>query len=284
MNSRLDDMSPSSFPYVSLLRVYEPLDAFDDSQQLAIMGQRSRERHLTEQLDHQASIRRVTRNVSDPFPHNVTDLIRVLHFPGTDGATSAFYCPNQLTVRAALAADSLDQSLRAPLVDVLLPPAAREAQQTRLDPDMIADSVGKLHTRSATWGVPFAWFVLIHEDDLTEVIEDDGRVLTVRVSVRVDECLNRARHAIARLAISAPELDLLDELTDLTDWLELFRKDGVLELDYGSVADLVFPDESPHDVRLGIESLAESDMTGAAASYRRLASRWIPIRQLARAS
>jgi hypothetical protein len=50
------------------------------------------------------------------------------------------------------------------------------------------------------------------------------------------------------------------------------------------VADKVYPDDSPMDIRLGIECLAEGDMTGAAAAYRRLASRWIPIRQLARAS
>ena len=38
------------------------------------------------------------------------------------------------------------------------------------------------------------------------------------------------------------------------------------------------------DLRLGIESLSESDMTGAAASYRRLSSRWLAVRQLARAN
>jgi hypothetical protein len=79
-------------------------------------------------------------------------------------------------------------------------------------------------------------------------------------------------------------MNLLDELTTLTEWLEEFHPDSMVELDYGSVADRVFPDESPTDVLLGIECLAEGDMTGAAAAYRRLASRWIPIRQLARAS
>lgn len=272
------------FPYVSFLRVYEPLDAFSDAQQLSILGQRSRERRITEELDKEQSLRRLLRTVSDPFPHHEADLVRVLHFPMVSGTTAPYYCPNQLAVRTTLAAESLDASFRGPLVDVLVPEAAREAQQARLDPDTFADSVAKLHTRSATWGVPFAWFVLIHEDDLTEVIEDGGKVSTVRVSVRIDECIDRGRKAVAQLAVGAPELDLLEELTDIIEWLEIFRRDAVVEVDYGSVADRVFPDESPMDVRLGIESLAEADMTGAAASYRRLASRWIPIRQLARAS
>ncbi|MHA7190153.1 hypothetical protein ACX80N_07670 [Arthrobacter sp. MDT2-16] len=272
------------FPYVSYLRVYEPLDAFSDAQQLAMLEQRVRERTLTEAIEHEQSLRRILRSVSDPFPHHEPDLVRVTHFPGASGTTAPYYCPNQLAVRTTLAAESLDQSLRGPLIDVLVPEAAREAHQARLDPDTFADTVARLHTRSATWGVPFAWFALIHEDDLTEVVEDDGRVSTVRILARIGDCIDRGRRSVAQLAIGAPEMDLLDELTEIVEWLEIFRRDAVVEVDYGSVADRVFPDDSPMDVRLGIESLAEADMMGAAASYRRLASRWIPIRQLARAS
>ncbi|MHA7280868.1 hypothetical protein ACX80H_14085 [Arthrobacter sp. MDT2-2] len=272
------------FPYVSYLRVYEPLDAFSDSQQLAILEQRGRERELTEAIEHEQSLRRILRTVSDPFPHHEPELVRVTHFPSLNGTTAPYYCPNQLAVRTTLAAESLDQSLRGPLIDVLVPDVAREAHQARLDPDTFADSVAKLHTRSATWGVPFAWFALIHEDDLTEVVEDDGRVTTVRITARIGDCIDRGRRSVAQLAIGAPEMDLLDELTEIVEWLEVFRRDAVVEVDYGPVADRVFPDDSPMDVRLGIESLAEADMMGAAASYRRLASRWIPIRQLARAS
>ena len=273
-----------TFPYVSYLRVYEPLDAFDDGQQLAILDQRSRARHETEVMERSDAVRRLVRAVSDPFPHTSTDLVRVLHYPGHEGNTRRLYCPNQLAVRTSLAAESLGESIRGPLVDVLLPAVAREAHAARIDPDSFADSLARLHTRSATWGVPFGWFVLLHEDDHAEVVEDEGRVQTVRLSAPVTQCVQRARHATAALALAAPELDLLDELTELTAWLEIFSDDAVLELDYGPVAELVYPDDSPSDVRLGIESLAEGDMTGAAASYRRLANRWIPIRQLARAS
>lgn len=271
-------------PYVSYLRVYEPLEAFSDAQQLIILEQRGRDREALEAVEHQQSLHRVTRPVSDPFPHHEPELVRVTHFPSLNGGTSPYYCPNQLAVRTTLAAESLDQSLRGPLIDVLVPEAAREAHQARLDPDTFADSVARLHTRSATWGVPFAWFALIHEDDLTEVVEDDGRVLTVRVTARIADCIDRGKRSIAHLALGAPEMDLLDELTELMEWLGIFRRDAVVEVDYGTVADRVFPDDSPMDVRLGIESLAEADMLGAAASYRRLATRWIPIRQLARAS
>jgi hypothetical protein len=272
------------FPFVSYLRIYEPLEAFSDAAQLTILQQRSRGRAETEKLERGDSMRRITRTVADPFPHRTADLVRVLHYPNADGAPSAYYCPNQLAARTTLAAESLGQSIRGPLLDILLPEAATAAHQARLDPDGFADSMAKLHTRAATWGIPFSWFVLIHEDDLTEVIEDDGRVRTVRVTAAVHQAVERARYAVASLAIAAPELDLLEELTELAEWLGTFHRDAVLEVDYGLVAERVFPDESPSDIRLGIESLSDGDMTGAAAAYRRLASRWIPIRQLARAS
>jgi hypothetical protein len=115
-------------------------------------------------------------------------------------------------------------------------------------------------------------------------VEADGHIVTVRIRATIAEALERVRYAVAHLALAAPDLDMLEDLTQLTEWLELFHPDSVAELDYGAVADRVYPDDSPLDVRLGIECLAEGDMTGAAAAYRRLASRWIPIRQLARAS
>ena len=68
------------------------------------------------------------------------------------------------------------------------------------------------------------------------------------------------------------------------EWLDGFDDGAAVALDYGQVAEAVYPDDSPSDLRLGIECLAEADLTGAAAAYRRLASRWLPIKQLARAS
>jgi hypothetical protein len=106
----------------------------------------------------------------------------------------------------------------------------------------------------------------------------------VRLAAPIAQCIDRSRYAAASLAIAAPGLDLLEELTEITEWLETFSLAAIVELDYGEVAHLVFPDDSPGDVRAGIECLVEGDMTGAAAAYRRLAARWIKIRQLARAS
>ena len=256
-----------------------------------------------------ASLGRITRPGGDPFPTGRTDLVRVVAAPRsqteasaartrrngrrrvpTPGSGSAaqperlLYCPSQLVLRAGLAANALMEGIHGPLAQLLIPEEQRERHQERIDEARAHDGLGRVHTRASTWGIPFSWFCLFQESDPTDVVESEGRIVTVRIRATISEALERVRYAVAHLALAAPDLDMLEDLTQLTEWLELFHRDSVVELDYGAVADKVYPDDSPMDVRLGIECLAEGDMTGAAAAYRRLASRWIPIRQLARAS
>ncbi|MGM9472913.1 hypothetical protein ACS5PJ_13010 [Pseudarthrobacter sp. YS3] len=208
--------------------------------------------------------------------------------PGTEGGPAGppvlLYCPSQLVLRAGLAANALMEGIHGPLAEMLIPEEQRDKHQERIDQVKARDGSIRVHTRASTWGIPFSWFSLFMDTDRKDVVESGGRILTVRVWAPITEAIERARYAVAHLALAAPDLDMLDDLAQLTEWLEQFHVQSMVELDYGAVADKVYPDESPMDIRLGIECLAEGDMTGAAAAYRRLASRWIPIRQLARAS
>jgi hypothetical protein len=290
----------AGLPFSSTLRVYEPLDAFPEEQRAAIKsaGERAVSRAAVENAELLASLGRITRPGGDPFPTGRTDLVRVTRAPGVpveengkegseeetaDGVT-LLYCPSQLVLRAGLAANALIEGIHGPLAELLIPEEQRDRHQERIDLVNARDGITRVHTRASTWGIPFSWFSLFLESDPQDVVEAGGRILTVRVWTPISDALDRVRYAVANLALAAPDLDMLDDLTQLTEWLELFHADSMVELDYGAVADKVYPDDSPMDVRLGIECLAEGDMTGAAAAYRRLASRWIPIRQLARAS
>jgi hypothetical protein len=289
----------AGLPFSSTLRVYEPLEAFPEEQRKAIQeaGARAASRAAVENAELLASLGRITRSGGDPFPTGRTDLVRVTTAPapvaGSDSEPSAdgagaepvlLYCPSQLVLRAGLAANALMEGIHGPLAELLIPEEQRDKHQERIDQVKARDGSTRVHTRASTWGIPFSWFSLFMESDHKDVVESGGRIVTVRVWAPITEALERARYAVANLALAAPDLDMLDDLAQLTEWLEMFHVDSMVELDYGAVADKVYPDESPMDIRLGIECLAEGDMTGAAAAYRRLASRWIPIRQLARAS
>jgi hypothetical protein len=286
----------AGLPFSSTLRVYEPLDAFPEEQRAAIQaaGARSASRAAVENAELLASLGRITRSGGDPFPTGRTDLVRVTTAPAAPAAGTSdddadadpvlLYCPSQLVLRAGLAANALMEGIHGPLAELLIPEEQRDKHQERIDQVKARDGSIRVHTRASTWGIPFSWFSLFMEADHKDVVEAAGRILTVRVWAPITEALERARYAVANLALAAPDLDMLDDLAQLTEWLETFHVESMVELDYGAVADKVYPDESPMDIRLGIECLAEGDMTGAAAAYRRLASRWIPIRQLARAS
>lgn len=285
----------AGLPFSSTLRVYEPLEAFPEGQRESIRaaGERAVSRAAVENAELLASLGRITRSGGDPFPTGRTDLVRVTSVAGSgkdaddDGAAAdevLLYCPSQLVLRAGLAANALMEGIHGPLAELLIPEAQRDRHQERIDAVKARDGSVRVHTRASTWGIPFSWFSLFMEQDRKDVVEASGRILTVRVWASITDALERARYAVANLALAAPDLDMLDDLAQLTEWLEQFHVGSMVELDYGAVADKVYPDESPMDIRLGIECLAEGDMTGAAAAYRRLASRWIPIRQLARAS
>jgi hypothetical protein len=302
----------AGLPFSSTLRVYVPLEAFPEGQREAIRaaGARAASRAAVENAELLASLGRITRAGGDPFPTGRTDLVRVTSAPGvtphsgpqagTSGGGAAagsggesrqagaervlLYCPSQLVLRAGLAANALMEGIHGPLAEMLIPEEQRDKHQERIDQVKARDGSIRVHTRASTWGIPFSWFSLFGEGDHKDVVESGGRILTVRVWAPITEAMERARYAVANLALAAPDLDMLDDLAQLTEWLEMFHVSSMVELDYGAVADKVYPDESPMDIRLGIECLAEGDMTGAAAAYRRLASRWIPIRQLARAS
>ncbi|MET3923310.1 hypothetical protein [Arthrobacter sp. UYEF20] len=302
----------TGLPFSSALRIYEPLEAYPADQQdtLRTAGARGASRAAVENAELLASLGRITRAGGDPFPTGRTDLVRVVAAPppggtahpapsaagaGTEAGTGAapsdggapdrlLYCPSQLVLRAGLAANALMEGIHGPLAQLLIPEEQRDKHQERIDEVRAHAGLGRVHTRASTWGIPFSWFCLFQESDPTDVVESEGHIVTVRIRAGIREALERVRYAVAHLALAAPDLDMLEDLTQLTEWLELFHPGSVVELDYGAVADKVYPDDSPLDVRLGIECLAEGDMTGAAAAYRRLASRWIPIRQLARAS
>ncbi|WP_434617124.1 hypothetical protein [Arthrobacter sp. A5] len=271
----------TSLPFVSSLRIFSPMKSF------TTLEQRYIEEHLLPDQSRSSvdvqeladSLGRVTRGNGDPLPTAAADRIRTLQLV-EDGPL--LYSPGQMVIRSSEAVSEFHRGHTAQLANLLVPERFWEPHQRRTEES--PGHQGPHFTRISTWGIPFSWFVLVTEADRTEVVESGGHILTVRIQVPLSIGIKRAEACIAMLEETAAELDLYDELDSVNHWLNDFHAESVLELDYGPVADRVYPDDSPMDVRLGLECLAEGDLTGAAAAYRRLATRWIPIRQRARAS
>ncbi|ALV46610.1 hypothetical protein MB46_15035 [Arthrobacter alpinus] len=268
-------------PFVSSLRVYLPREAYDPAEFTYLQSRLEPEQNAisVDAGELADSLGRVSRKHPNPLPTADGDRVRVLSM-GVD--EPKLYAPNQVVARSIASAAELITGHMEQLASLIL-----SQEEWTLDVARASTSHHlemPLQTRSSTWGIPFSWFVLVYANDRMEVVEASGRILTVRIQVPLTTALGRAERTLRMLATMAPDLDLFTELTDLLHWLSGFSDVGVVELDYGPVANRVHPDDSPADVHMGLQCLAEGDFTGAAAAYRRLANRWMPIRQLARAS
>jgi hypothetical protein len=275
--------------YQSELRVYQPLAAFPDAVQ-AEYQQASR--RTCEETEGEAALRarrRLLRDATDPFPHG-RDLVRVMRVPADPDhpqAVSEYFCPDEMALRCELAVEQLADSMRPQIFSLLVPEAARQANVQRLADRLDVDDVQGLqhvHTRTAVWGVPASWFALVRGEDTVTVLGEAAAPAAVRISVPLALAMERARHAAVVLSLHAPEMDLLNDLAVLVAWLESFHPDSRVELDYGGLARLVWPDDSPFDVRTAIEALEAGDPETAVVANHRMVRRWLPIRQLGRAS
>lgn len=283
------------------LRVYEPLSAFPDDVQAGFQRARHLSRAQVEEASRRRSRARLVRDVTDPFPHG-EDLVRVLRVPAADPdgpadgsgpGVSEFFCPEELGLRAELAAVQLEDSMRPATFALVVPPAARQANLERVarqaERTGLFDQVDpqqqlQVHTRTAVWGVPAGWFTLFGTDDPVEVTREDSEVTGARMTTSGAAALERARRAAVVMSLHAPDLDLLDDVTALVSWLQEFHPDAHVELDYGGLAAFVWPDDSVFDVQTAIDSLEEGDMSTAVLANHRMVKRWLTVRQLGRAS
>ena len=280
------------------LRVYEPLAAFPDDVQAGFQRARHLSRAQVEETARRRSRSRLVRDVTDPFPHQ-DDLVRVLKVPAVDAdgqpgaGVSEFYCPEEMALRSELAAVQLEGSMRADTFSLAVPEAARQANLERLaaraERSGMFDQVDQdeqlqVRTRTAVWGVPAGWFTLFGREDPVEVERAEAEVVGARMTTSLTAALERGRRAAVVLSLHAPDLDLLDDVTSLVAWLQSFHPDAHLELDYGPLAALVWPDDSVFDVQTAIDSLEEGDMSTAVLANHRMVRRWLAVRQLGRAS
>ncbi|GAB2895879.1 hypothetical protein [Neomicrococcus lactis] len=188
---------------------------------------------------------------------------------------------------------SLDDFLRehsasAPITDETLgaETPAEEAEQ-----DSAAFGEG-LYSQQSTWGIPTTWFWLIDPVEDVTVVEAthdpqlglNGDITGARVLVPMSQALARLTYTAASMALHAPQVDLFDDLTDLSRWLGRFSRDSIVEVDYGKLAQYVWPDDSSRDLRDWLEAIEDKDVTTATLAYRRYMSRWLSVRGIARSN
>jgi hypothetical protein len=270
-------------PYLTHLRVFEPV---------AHLPGPVRERWLRYaearpgrgELEGAAfadSVRRLAARPPVPLPpRESTDALLI----DVDG--ELYVCPQQPRLQAWQGIGTAEALVGAAMLGEVVPASLREQAVADLAAHAGSGGEVRLFTRTSTWQVPLAWFVLFDGGE-RQLRLDDERSLRYRTSMA------RARRRCARGLRTAREhlgdTDVADDLEVLGRWLEDFDPRSLVELDYAGLVDLLGDaslrgDDSAADVADGLAALAEGDVTSAAAAYQRLTTRWQRLLLLSRAS
>ena len=137
------------------------------------------------------------------------------------------------------------------------------------------------HILHANWHVPLRWFVAFSPEE--RVITEDRDGLRIRYESPLATAADRIERAVSILEKSWIDSAVTDTVKELDAWLEGFSDEGLLELDYSSVASIfeaddLLEDRSAEDVWSCLDSLAAGDVLRAGRLFGELTDRWTAIR------
>jgi hypothetical protein len=137
------------------------------------------------------------------------------------------------------------------------------------------------HILHANWHVPLRWFAAF--DDTERILTEDKNGLRIRYETNLADARARLERAVAILETSWIDESVRDAVRELLGWLEGFVEDGLVELDYSSVAGVfgdeeLIDDHSAAEVWACLEALVESDVVRAGRTFGTLSERWTEVR------
>ena len=270
-------------PYPSYLRVYEPLHALGEATQAQLADDlgANADGGVTWATEQQAALSRAVASSGLVAEADQVPGSYVLRRGG-----HSYYCPTDVPLRSWLSLSSLVENIGGATAhlwlsaDTLANADAAFAKWRSDHPREVP------HIRQTTWGIPRTWFVLVVEDE-RELYEVNGQT-SVRYRATVVDAKRRLGRAHAVLRKVIDETELLDELTDLTEWLDAFDADSWVELDYAGIAtplgEGLAADESARDIHRALAALRAGDFATAGAAYRTFEERWRVVNGFERAN
>jgi hypothetical protein len=275
-------------PFLSYLRVYEPLRAFEGPSGAQVRaalargpvpperaGRHERELCLRAQLATRL-LPGDERNGGAPGSSPGSSGTEVLVLGGASG--EPLVCPLDTRARAAAAVLAF-LAAEAPVLRSCALPLPETVARRRAEAAMAELGDGAAHVVSASWTVPLPWFALVDPEE--RQLRLDGRR---RVWWRVAIARAKARAAQAERVVrdGLGENGIADVLAETATWLGRFDRASVVELDYGGVVELVDDealrnDDSADQVRDALQALRKGDTAAARASYTRLQEFWAVV-------
>jgi len=276
---RTGSIAPMPAPFLSYLRVYEPLRAFEGSTGARVRAALARGPLAPERAgSHEREVCLRTQLRARLLPDGVSsgESCEVLVLGGATG--EPLVCPLDTRARAAAAVLAF-LTEEPPVVRAVALPVSEAAAKRQAEAATAELGQGAAHVVSASWTVPLPWFALVDPEE--RQLRLDGRR---RVWWRVPMGRARARAAQAERIVRSGlgDSEPADVLAETGSWLARFDRASVVELDYGGIVELVDDealrnDDSADQVRDALQALREGDKAAAQASYERLREFWAEV-------
>ncbi len=257
-------------PYVASLRVYEPIDSFEVSDQVRWSNQL-----ITSPTGRDEQFRSLLRSVvSAPLNFRQDGA----HFLEHEG--KRYVAPWSTAARCWTALEDFKFTLPTSITKFFIPQAIEESIIGTIE--IVEDKVS--HILTSTWSIPPRWFALFTPDERLRGVNEDGHFTVLRTSISNAKSRCTFTHQAVFGAFGEGAVE--GEVAELLAWLEIFDGNSIVELDYGGLAvylnnQLVNSgevgldaDTSVEDVTTSIAGLASGDGALAGKGYERLVSRW----------
>lgn len=251
----------------SYLRVYQPITRFsrEERERWAAASGSSREAFPRSWL--------ITQRLPD---EQMEEEVFVRKVQG-----DTLICPRRTRLRVLASLLAFRDSVPDEVADEFVPEGV--ARRAARELARIGETMPEVrsHILQANWHVPLRWFVAF--DDSERVLIEDRHGLRIRYETKLSTARERLKTALRVLDGVWSDDEIASSLEELAEWIALFPSDGLLEMDYASVAGLFPPDELVEDrtaaeIAACLDSVARGDLRRAASLYSSVTDRWADVR------
>lgn len=137
------------------------------------------------------------------------------------------------------------------------------------------------HILHANWHVPLRWFAAF--DDSERILTEDKDGLRIRYETQLSSAKARLARCLSVLEETWIDDGVTNAVRELGEWLDGFNSDGLIELDYASVASTfshedLLEDRSAGEVASCLDALEAGDLVRAGRLFAGLTERWTEVR------
>ncbi|HEX9855070.1 MAG TPA: hypothetical protein VGC47_07135 [Acidimicrobiia bacterium] len=194
-----------------------------------------------------------------------------------DFGGSAYVCPRFPLLRMLEGALAFNSTYPGAMI---VPEQTFHAVAEQLSELRTEHPAARSHILTSPWHVPLRWFSAFTADERELYTTPSGPSIRYRASLTA--AVDRVARAVGIVDEAGFDDSVVGQIRSLERWLRDFSPDGVLELDYATVAALfeeteLVLDESGADVIASLDALERFDYDEAGIHYAAVASRWAPL-------